>query len=325
MSVKAKKSIKTSKQDTLFYAVIYAVILLILIILLWPLIFIVSSSLSSKEAVMAGRVFLLPVNFSLEGYKAVFQTNEVLIGFRNTVLYTLFGTMLNVALTLIAAYPLSRKDLPYRRMWSFIFTFTMIFSGGMIPTYMVVNKLGLMNSLLAMILQRQQPWSTNRKMRKILPSPLAMILPTAMSVYNLMIARTFMENSIPSELLEAARVDGCDDIAYFWKILLPLSKPVIAVITLYYAVAHWNSYFNAFLYITDAKLNPLQIVLRNILLANQIDTAMTTDFDTMTSKQGLADVLKYSLIVVSTLPVMIMYPFVQKHFTKGVMIGAVKG
>lgn len=301
MSVKAKKSIKTSKQDTLFYAVIYAVILLILIILLWPLIFIVSSSLSSKEAVMAGRVFLLPVNFSLEGYKAVFQTNEVLIGFRNTVLYTLFGTMLNVALTLIAAYPLSRKDLPYRRMWSFIFTFTMIFSGGMIPTYMVVNKLGLMNS------------------------PLTMILPTAMSVYNLMIARTFMENSIPSELLEAARVDGCDDIAYFWKILLPLSKPVIAVITLYYAVAHWNSYFNAFLYITDAKLNPLQIVLRNILLANQIDTAMTTDFDTMTSKQGLADVLKYSLIVVSTLPVMIMYPFVQKHFTKGVMIGAVKG
>ena len=301
MSVKAKKSIKTSKQDTLFYAVIYAVILLILIILLWPRIFIVSSSLSSKEAVMAGRVFLLPVNFSLEGYKAVFQTNEVLIGFRNTVLYTLFGTMLNVALTLIAAYPLSRKDLPYRRMWSFIFTFTMIFSGGMIPTYMVVNKLGLMNS------------------------PLAMILPTAMSVYNLMIARTFMENSIPSELLEAARVDGCDDIAYFWKILLPLSKPVIAVITLYYAVAHWNSYFNAFLYITDAKLNPLQIVLRNILLANQIDTAMTTDFDTMTSKQGLADVLKYSLIVVSTLPVMIMYPFVQKYFTKGVMIGAVKG
>lgn len=250
---------------------------------------------------MAGRVFLLPVNFSLEGYKAVFQTNEVLIGFRNTVLYTLFGTMLNVALTLIAAYPLSRKDLPYRRMWSFIFTFTMIFSGGMIPTYMVVNKLGLMNS------------------------PLAMILPTAMSVYNLMIARTFMENSIPSELLEAARVDGCDDIAYFWKIMLPLSKPVIAVITLYYAVAHWNSYFNAFLYITDAKLNPLQIVLRNILLANQIDTAMTTDFDTMTSKQGLADVLKYSLIVVSTLPVMIMYPFVQKYFTKGVMIGAVKG
>lgn len=301
MSIKAKKNIKTSKQDALFYAVIYAIILLILIILLWPLIFIVSSSLSSKEAVMAGRVFLLPVDFSLEGYKAVFQTNEVLIGFRNTVLYTLFGTMLNVALTLIAAYPLSRKDLPYRRVWSFIFTFTMIFSGGMIPTYIVVNKLGLMNS------------------------PLAMILPTAMSVYNLMIARTFMENSIPGELLEAARVDGCDDISYFWKILLPLSKPVIAVITLYYAVAHWNSYFNAFLYITDSKLNPLQLVLRNILLANQIDTAMTTDFDTMTSKQGLADVLKYSLIVVSTLPVMIMYPFVQKHFTKGVMIGAVKG
>ena len=295
------EKIRLSRQDTVFYAVIYAIILIVLVILLWPIIFIISSSFSSKEAVMGGTVFLLPVDFSLEGYKAVFETNEVVLGFRNTFLYTFFGTSLNVVLTLLAAYPLSRKDLPHRRAWSFVFTFTMIFSGGMIPTYIVVNELGLMNS------------------------PLSLILPTALSVYNVMITRTFIENSIPGELLESARIDGCDDIQYFWKIMLPLSKPVIAVIILYYAVGHWNAYFNAFLYITDPNLYPLQLVLRNILLANQIDSAMMTDFDTMTSKQGIADVLKYSLIVVSTLPVMIVYPFIQKHFTKGVMLGAVKG
>lgn len=292
---------KTSVEDKIFYAAVNVFMVIILIIVLWPLIFIVSSSFSSKEAVMAGRVFLWPVDFSLEGYKAVFKTNEVLIGYRNTILYTFFGTILNVAMTLAAAYPLSRRDLPWRRPIMFVFTFTMIFSGGMIPTYIIVSELGLLNS------------------------PLALIIPTAMSVYNLIITRTFIESSIPKELLEAATIDGCDDKGYFFKILVPLSTPVIAVITLYYAVAHWNSYFTAFLYITDADLYPLQLVLRNILIANQIDSAMVTDFETMTSKQGLADLLKYSLIVVSSLPVLIMYPFVQKHFVKGVMIGAVKG
>ena len=208
---------------------------------------------------------------------------------------------MNVALTMSAAYALSRKDMPCRKSLMLVFTFTMIFSGGMIPTYIVVNNLGLLNS------------------------PLALIIPGAVSVYNLIITRTFLETSIPGDLLEAAMIDGCDDFGYFFKILLPLSKSVIAVITLYYAVAHWNSYFNAFLYITDSRLYPLQLVLRNILIANQMDSAMVTDFDTMTSKQGLADLLKYSLIVVSSVPVLIIYPFVQKHFTKGVMIGAVKG
>lgn len=293
--------LKNSKQDAIFYFLIYTIVILLLVIVLWPLVFIVSSSFSSKEAVMGGRVFLFPVELSFEGYKAAFQTNDVIIGYRNTILYTLFGTFLNVALTIVAAYPLSRKEMPFRRSFAFLFTFTMIFSGGMIPTYIIVNELGLINS------------------------PLALILPSALSVYNLMITRTFLENSIPRELLEAAQIDGCSDVLYFKKIMLPLSKPVIAVITLYYAVAHWNSYFSAFLYISDPNLYPLQLVLRNILLANQIDAAMMADLDTMTSKQGIADVLKYALIVVSTLPVMIFYPFVQKHFTKGVMIGAVKG
>ncbi|MBP3360665.1 MAG: carbohydrate ABC transporter permease [Clostridia bacterium] len=296
-----RKKVKNSTEDRIFYAAVNIIIAAVLVVVLWPLIFIVSSSFSSKEAVLAGRVLLLPVDFSLEGYRAVFKTGEVLTGYRNTILYTLFGTTLNVLLTLIAAYPLSRRDMPYRRGFMFVFTFTMIFSGGMIPTYIIVSELHLLNS------------------------PLAMILPTALSVYNLIITRTFIENSIPGELLEAAVIDGCDDFGYFFKILLPLSAPVIAVITLYYAVAHWNSYFNAFLYITDSRLYPLQLVLRNILIANQMDSAMTTDFDSMTSKQGLADLLKYSLIVVSSLPVLLMYPFVQKHFVNGVMIGAVKG
>lgn len=296
-----KKKINMAKDDKVFYVTIDVVLTLMLVVILWPLIFIVSSSLSSKEAVMAGRVFLLPVDFSLEGYKAIFKTGEVIVGYRNTILYTLVGTTLNVILTLIAAYPLSRKDLPYRRPISFIFTFTMFFSGGMVPTYMLVSNLGLLNT------------------------PYAMILPGALSVYNMIICRSFIENSIPHEIYEAASIDGCSDFGYFTKILIPLSGPVIAVITLYYAVAHWNSYFNAFLYLTDDKLYPLQLVLRNILLANQMDAAMVTDMEQMESKQGLADLIKYALIVVSSLPVLIIYPFIQKYFVKGVMIGSVKG
>ena len=298
---KTKKKINISKDDRVFYITIDVILTLMLIIILWPLIFILSSSLSSKEAVMAGRVFLFPVDFSLEGYKAIFKTGEVLVGYRNKILYTLVVTTLNVLITLIAAYPLSRKDLPYRRPLSFIFTFTMFFSGGMVPTYILVSNLGLLNT------------------------PLAMIFPGALSVYNMIICRSFIENSIPHEIYEAASIDGCSDFGYFTKILIPLSGPVIAVITLYYAVAHWNSYFNAFLYLTNDKLYPLQLVLRNILLANQMDTAMVTDMEQMESKQGLADLIKYALIVVSSLPVLIIYPFIQKYFVKGVMIGSVKG
>lgn len=295
------KKVKLSADDRIFYIVVNIIMAIVFVIVLWPLVFIVSSSFSSKEAVMTGRVFLLPVDFSLEGYKTVFKTNEVLIGYRNTIFYTFAGTLINISLTMMAAYPLSRRDLPHRKALMFLFTFTMIFSGGMIPTYIIVSELGILNT------------------------PLAMILPGALSVYNLIITRTFIESSIPYEVFEAATIDGCDDFRYFFKLLLPLSGPVLAVITLYYAVAHWNSYFNAFLYITDSRLYPLQLVLRNILIANQIDSAMVTDFDSMTSKQGLADLMKYSLIVVSSLPVLVMYPFVQKHFVKGVMIGAVKG
>ena len=298
---KTVKRIKMSSEDRIFYGFVYTFLILILIIIGYPLIFMLSASFSSAEAVSAGRVFLWPVDISLMGYTAIFETGDVLLGYRNSLFYAVFGTLINLFITLIAAYPLSRRDLPGKGPLMFLFTFTMIFSGGMIPSYLLVNELGLMNTI----------W--------------ALLLPGALSVMNMIITRTFFQNSIPHELLEAAQIDGCNDFRFFLQIALPLSKAVIAVITLYYAIAHWNSYFSAFLYITKKELYPLQIFLRNILIANTFDPAMLLDQDTMEAKQGLANLMKYSLIVVATVPVLIVYPFVQKHFVKGVMIGSIKG
>ena len=298
---KVKNKISSSREDKIFNVIIHIIIATLLIIVAYPLIFVLSSSFSSKEAVTNGLVFLWPVDFSIEGYAAVFQKPDVLIGYRNTIIYTVVGTMLNLVLTMIAAYPLSRKDLPGGKFLTLIFTFTMIFNGGMIPTYMLVKGMGLMNS------------------------PLSMIVLGGISAYNLIIARTFIQNSIPGELLEAARIDGCSDFRYFGQIILPLSKSVIAVLTLYYAITHWNAYFNAFLYLNNENYWPLQLFLREILLENQIDASQILDPELQEAKQGMANLLKYSLIVVSTIPVMILYPFIQKHFVSGVMIGSVKG
>ena len=298
---KVKNKISSSREDKIFNVIIHIIIATLLIIVAYPLIFVLSSSFSSKEAVTNGLVFLWPVDFSIEGYVTVFQKPDVLIGYRNTIIYTVVGTMLNLVLTMIAAYPLSRKDLPGGKFLTLIFTFTMIFNGGMIPTYMLVKGMGLMNS------------------------PLSMVVLGGISAYNLIIARTFIQNSIPGELLEAARIDGCSDFRYFGQIILPLSKSVIAVLTLYYAITHWNAYFNAFLYLNNENYWPLQLFLREILLENQIDASQILDPELQEAKQGMANLLKYSLIVVSTIPVMILYPFIQKHFVSGVMIGSVKG
>ena len=298
---KVKNKISSSREDKIFNVIIHIIIATLLIIVAYPLIFVLSSSFSSKEAVTNGLVFLWPVDFSIEGYVTVFQKPDVLIGYRNTILYTVIGTTINLVLTMIAAYPLSRKDLPGGKFLTLIFTFTMIFNGGMIPTYMLVKGMGLMNS------------------------PLSMIVLGGISAYNLIIARTFIQNSIPGELLEAARIDGCSDFRYFGQIILPLSKSVIAVLTLYYAITHWNAYFNAFLYLNNENYWPLQLFLREILLENQIDASQILDPELQEAKQGMANLLKYSLIVVSTIPVMILYPFIQKHFVSGVMIGSVKG
>jgi multiple sugar transport system permease protein/putative aldouronate transport system permease protein len=202
---------------------------------------------------------------------------------------------------MIAAYPLARKDLPYRRQLMLLFAFTMLFSGGMIPAYLVVQKLGFINKI----------W--------------AVTIPTAMSVYNMIIARTFIESSIPNELLDAAKIDGCSDTRYFFQVVLPLSKAVIAVLCLYYAIGHWNSYFSAFLYMSNRAKYPLQLILREILIANTFDANQILDPESMEKLANIRELLKYSLIVVATLPVMLFYPIAQKYFIKGVMIGSIKG
>jgi len=267
----------------------------------YPLLIVVSTSFSSAAAVTSGRVWLLPVEFSLEGYKAVFRTNDVLIGYRNSLFYMVAGTIVNIFMTLLAAYPLSRDDLVGQGFFMKLFTFTMIFGGGMIPNYLLLKDLGMLNTV----------W--------------AMIIPGAISTYNMIITRTFIKTNIPKEMLEAAKIDGCSDIQYLIKMVIPLSGSVIAVITLYYAIEHWNAYFSAFMYLTKKNLYPLQIFLKNILISNQVQSDLLTDDAQVLATQGIAEVLKYSLIVVAVIPVMIMYPFIQKHFVKGVMIGAVKG
>lgn len=296
-----ERKMKRSKDDMVFDVAVNIILTLILIVVMYPLVYIISASFSSPEAVVSGRVVLFPVDVSLEGYRAVFRNKDVWMGYKNTIIYTVFGTFINLAVTLMAAYPLSRPDFKNKSFWSLFFTFTMLFSGGMIPSYILMRDLHLINSRMVMI------------------------LPGALSVYNMIVARTFIQNSIPMELLEAAQLDGCSDAKYFFKIILPLSKAVIAVLVLFYAVGHWNAYFNAFLYLNDRELFPLQIVLREILIANSIDVNSVVDPTLLEAKQGLADLLKYSLIIVASVPILCLYPFAQKYFVKGVMIGSVKG
>lgn len=293
--------IKNTVDDKIFYAIVFTISTLFLITVIYPLVFILSSSFSSGAAVQSGQVMLWPVGFTLKGYQEVFNYGEVFTGFRNTLFYTFFGTLFSLTVTFAAAYPLSRKDFVGRGFFSFLFAFTMLFSGGMIPTYLLVKDLHLINSV----------W--------------VMIVPGALSVYNMIVTRTFIQTNIPNELLEASQIDGCSDSRYFFSIVLPLSKSIIAVMALFYAVGYWNSFFNALLYINDRKLYPLQLILREILVNNQFDASTALDPELMQAKQGLGELLKYSLIVVTTVPILFVYPFVQKYFVKGIMIGSVKG
>ena len=292
---------RTTRRDRFFYGLINVLLLLLTLVVLYPLVYIVSSSFSSPAAVSAGKVVLWPVDFSLRGYQAVFDYQPVYTGYANTIFYTVFGTLINVVMTISAAYALARKSLPGRGFFSFLFTFTMLFSGGLIPNYLLMKDLGIINTR----------W--------------AMLLPGAISAYNLIVTRTFIQNTIPDELLEAAQIDGCSDIQFFFRFVLPLSKAVLAVITLFYAVGHWNAYFNAFLYLNKRSLYPLQIYLREILIMNSVDAEMVEDTELQQAMQGMADLLKYSLIVVSSAPILCAYPFLPRYFIKGVMIGSLKG
>ena len=290
-----------SLNDKIFYIITAIILTIIFILVLYPCIYVVSASFSSGTAVQAGKVVLLPVDFSLEGYKTVFNTSNVWIGFRNSVFYTITGTVISVVMTLTAAYCLSRKDVLGRNSIMILFTFTMFFSGGLIPNYMLIRFLGFLDTV----------W--------------AIILPGAISTYNLIVARTFIQNSIPAELLEASMMDGCSDIKYYLKVVIPLSKAVIAVLVLFYGVGIWNQYFNAMIYLSSRELLPLTIFLKEILLATQIDPSTLSDPEATEMLAKLANVIKYALIVVSMIPVLLIYPFVQKFFEKGVTIGSVKG
>lgn len=296
--MKRKNKIRASLSERIFYGIVVVIVALFGICVLYPVIYIISSSFSSPKAVMSGNVLLLPVDFTLTGYKAVLRYDNVWVGFRNSLFYMVFGTAINLVMTTLAAYPLSRKDVPFKGIIMFLFTFTMIFNAGMIPNYLLIRDLGILNTI----------WT--------------MLLPGAVSVYNMIVMRTFFMTSIPEDLLEASKLDGCTDFQYLRKVVLPLSKSILAVIVMYYAVGHWNAYFNAFLYLSDDRLYPLQIFLRDILISNQVGAEM---MDNYSENVGIEYVLKYALIVIATIPMMVIYPFVQKHFQKGVMIGAVKG
>ena len=287
--------------DKAFLFVVILVLTLFFITVLYPCIFVVSASFSSGTAVQSGRVVLFPVDPTLEGYKTVLNTPTVWVGYRNSIFYTVVGTLINLALTMTAAYCLSRKDLPGCNFIMLAFTFTMFFSGGIIPMYIQVRNLKLLNTM----------WS--------------LILPGAISVYNLIVARTFIVSSIPGELLEASQIDGCSDVRYYLSIVLPLSGAIIAVEALFYAVGHWNAYFNAMIYLSKRSLYPLTLYLREILMASKIEPATVTDPELQARLIDMVGIIKYALIVVAVVPVLLFYPFVQKYFVKGVMIGSVKG
>ena len=286
--------------DKRFYTLCYSFAILSMLIVLYPIIYIYSASFSSAKAVLSGKMWLWPVDVSLIGYKYILQYKYVWVGYRNTILYTSVGTGIAIIMTLICAYPLARKNLRGRKLFTFIFTFTMIFNGGMIQTYMVMRNLNLINTI----------W--------------VMIIPSALSVYNMIVTRTFLQSSIPDELIEAAKIEGYSDFGIITSIVLPLSKAIIAVLALLYASGHWNSYFNAFLYLNSKELYPLQIFLRQVLVQSEFDTELL-DPEALAQLQTLQQTLKYALIVVAMTPMMLVYPFIQKYFEKGVMIGSLKG
>lgn len=290
-----------SLNDRVFDTINYTLLTLVLIVVAYPLLFVVASSFSDPLAVMGGKVWLWPVRPNLKAYRMVFRDPDIMTGYRNTLAYTVTGTLLNLAMTTAAAYPLSRRNLRGKGLITALMAFTMFFSGGLIPTYLVVLKLGLIDRFGAMI------------------------LPNAVAVMNIIIMRTFFQTSIPYELEEAAFVDGCTNLGSLWRIVLPLSKPIIAVMVLFYGVGHWNAFFNGLIYLNSQGKFPLQLIMRGILIQNQMSQEMVDEIEDIASRQMMAEGIKYALIIVASLPVLALYPLLQKYFVQGVMIGAIKG
>jgi len=293
---------RQSRFDRIFDLANYTLMAIIMLAVLYPLYLVVISSISDPDSVNTGSVWLFPQGITLEGYKRIFMEEQIWIGYRNTFVYTALGSTLSVLVTITGAYALSRSDLIGRNGFMFIIVFTMFFGGGLIPTYLLVKDLGMTNTI----------WSQ--------------IIPNAVSAFNVIIARTFFQMTIPKELQEASEMDGCSTTRFFLKIVLPLSMPIVAVLALFSAVSIWNSYFPGLIYLRDRNLYPLQLVIREILIVNEApaDSSLAGQGDD-SGMQRVVDIMKYGVIIVSSLPVLALYPFLQRYFVSGVMIGSLKG
>ena len=293
-----RKKRRESRSDRIFYVVNLAILFLLAAIVLYPLYFIVIASISNADAVLGGRVFLYPVDITLVGYSKIVERTDVWRGYLNTIIYTFLSTLLSLFVTILAGWALSRKTLPFRKFFMVFFIITMFFGGGLIPFYNVVSSLGLLDTI----------W--------------AIILPSALSAWNLFMTKTFFEVGISESMVEAAEIDGAGQVRTFLSVVLPLSKAIMAVMALYYAVGQWNSYFNAMIFLQDEEMYPLQLVLRESLIASETTTGGSGE--TILEQYRLANQLKYVSVIVSSLPVIVLYPFVQKYFAQGVMIGSLK-
>ena len=292
--------VQKSRTDKIFDFFLYTISTIIVIVMLYPMYFIVIASFSNPADVSAGNIVLLPKGITFKGYQKLLEYSQLWVGYKNTILYAALGTVISLVVNVPTAYALSRKDLCGRKLFTVFYLIPMFFTGGLIPTYLIVKDFGLLDNF----------W--------------VMVLPFSVITYYIIVARTFFNNSIPGDLWEAAQIDGCGNLGFFFQILIPLSKAVLAVIALWTAVGQWNSYFNALIYLRNPDLQPLQLVLRNILISNQTISSMSTGAAAVEAKH-MADLIKYAIIVVSSAPIMCMYPFVQKHFNQGVMLGSLKG
>lgn len=290
-----------NKEEKIFDYINNTILFIILIIVSFPIIFVVVASFSDPFEVAAGNVLIWPVGFQLDGYRRVFESKEIWMGYKNSIIYTTCGVVINLIMTTAGAYPLSRPDLKYKKIFTIIFTFTMFFGGGLIPTYLLINNLGILDTI----------W--------------VMIIPGAVSVYNMLVMRTYFTSSVPFEIQQSAMMDGCSNIRTFWNIVLPMSVPIYAVMALFYGVGHWNDYFNALIYLSSRSKYPLQMFLREILVQNIVTNYMDESSENIMYMEMMRETLKYCVIIVASVPMLIAYPFIQKYFVYGMKIGALKG
>ncbi|AHM66123.1 MULTISPECIES: carbohydrate ABC transporter permease [Paenibacillus] len=292
---------RKSKGDLWFDIINYVMLTIVMLLVLFPLYFVLIASLSDPNLIYSGEVWFFPKGFTLDGYGRIFSDSSIWIGYANSILYASLGTLIGVAVTVCAAYPLARKGMAGKSVIMWFLLISMFFSGGLIPTYLLIKDLHMLNTI----------W--------------ALVIPGAGGVFNVIIVRTFFQSTIPDEMWEAASIDGCSNTRFFWSIVLPLSKSVIAVMVLYHVVGFWNGFFDALIYLNDESKYPLQLVLRNILVQNQANSSMMIDVESYAAKMRVTELIKYGVIMVSSLPLLILYPFLQKYFVKGVMIGSIKG